>query len=437
MRDGRTTWKRRSLPTLRERLQRLRVVASPDRGAVGRTYPLDGAAWLLGREGEGQGRIADRTMSRRHLRLQPHESKLGYLIEDLGGSNGTYLDGHRLKRGEVLGASSVVAAGETILVADFEPDPDDLPIVAGIAPPELPELVGVSLVAERLRRAAASAAATEGAVLLLGPTGAGKDVLARMIHQLRGRGEWVPVNCATIPTELADSHLFGHKRGAFTGADREREGLFRRASGGTLFLDEVADLPPEVQAKLLRTLEDGTIEPVGADGPVRVDVRIIAATNKDVGAAGFRADLYARLADWVFHLPPLVERRADVVALFQHFLGAPRALTPDFVEALLLHDWPLNVRELQKLTQRLALTVPKEEAFDLVHLPKTIGTPLLGRGEESEDTSAEPPSAAVLEAALKKAKGNLKQAALDHGWHRTQLYRWLRRAGIDPESFRD
>lgn len=437
MRDGRTTWKRRSLPTLRERRRRLRVVWSPDPVALDRCLELDGTTWVIGREGDGPGRLADRTMSRKHARLAPHPSKLGYLVEDLGGSNGTFLDGHRLKKPEVLGATSVLTIGETSWVVDAEPEPDDLPIVPSVSGVEVSELVGVSLAAERLRRAAVSAGGTKGAVLLLGPSGAGKDVLARAIHRQSGRDPFVAVNCATIPAELADSQLFGHHKGAFTGADRDRGGLFRRASGGTLFLDEVAELPAPVQAKLLRTLEEGSIEPVGADAPVPVEVRILAATNRDVSQEGFRADLYARLADWVFHVPPLLERRADVLPLFQRFFGAPREVTADFVEALLLHDWPLNIRELQKLAQRLALTVPAGATLDLEHLPRSFSDPILGRGESPEEADGAPPSPAVLEQALRRAKGNVKQAADDHGWHRTQLYRWLRRAGIDPESFRD
>jgi DNA-binding NtrC family response regulator len=437
MRDGRTTWKRRSLPALRAQRRVLRVVWSPDRGAIGRALELDGTTWTIGREGEGLGRVADRTMSRKHARLVPHASKLGYMVEDLGGSNGTFLDGRRVKKPEVLSTHAVLAIGETVWCLDAEPEPDDLPIVASIDAGDGGELVGVSLAAERLRKAAASAGSTRGAVLLLGPSGVGKDVMARELHRHSGREPFVAVNCATIAPELADSHLFGHHKGAFTGADRERGGLFRRASGGTLFLDEVGELPAAVQAKLLRTLEAGVIEPVGADAPVAVDVRIVAATNRDVTQPGFRADLYARLADWVFHVPPLLERRADVVPLLLRFLGGARSLTADFVEALLLHDWPLNVRELQKLAQRLALTVPAELTLDLEHLPRALVDPIAGRDEPPPEGEREPPAVAVLEQALRRAKGNVKQAADDHGWHRTQLYRWLRRAGIDPESFRE
>jgi anaerobic nitric oxide reductase transcription regulator len=206
-------------------------------------------------------------------------------------------------------------------------------------------------------------------VLILGETGTGKELVAHRLHEgsRRSHRPLVQVNCAALPETLADSELFGHRRGAFTGATQDRMGKFEMAAGGTLMLDEVGELPLPVQAKLLRVLQSGDIQRPGSDAPLRVDVRVVAATNRDlrgeVAAGRFRADLYHRLAVYPVHVPPLRARGRDVLALAgafleenQHRLGARNLrLSPASREALLHHDWPGNVRELEHLISRAAL----------------------------------------------------------------------------------
>jgi len=212
-------------------------------------------------------------------------------------------------------------------------------------------------------------APTTSAVLVTGETGTGKELVARAIHDgsPRRRALFVPLNCAALPSELLEAELFGHARGAFTGADRDRKGKFEVADGGTLFLDEIGDMPLGLQAKLLRVLEDGTIERLGSNSPLRVDVRIVSATNQDLPAAivakQFRADLLYRLNTFVLHLPPLRERPDDIAVLAPLLLGrfarelgkTPPQLSDDAVSVLRGHAWPGNVRELRNLMERIAV----------------------------------------------------------------------------------
>jgi transcriptional regulator with GAF, ATPase, and Fis domain len=231
------------------------------------------------------------------------------------------------------------------------------------------EIVGRSSALTRLLDQLALVAATESTVLVLGETGTGKELVARAIHDRSPRHErpLVKVNCAALPRELVESELFGHEKGAFTGATQQRRGRFELADGGTLFLDEVGELPLEAQAKLLRVLQEQEFERVGGTRTLRADVRLIAATNRDLGAraaAGeFRPDLYYRLNVFPVTVPALRERREDVPLLIAHFLGkAARKLgrsfegvSPAFLERAAAYDWPGNVRELENLVERAAI----------------------------------------------------------------------------------
>jgi transcriptional regulator with GAF, ATPase, and Fis domain len=353
------------------------IVHSPDEGAIGRRYDLDGTEHTFGRGGEGRGGVEDGRMSRVHARLRPSGTD-GYSIEDLGSSNGTFLDGRRLDKPATALAGHVISMGETLLVIDQEPEPDRLPAAQDREPPQVPEIVGISFTTERLRKSIGTVAPTDGAVLLLGQTGVGKEVAARAIHRLSSRAQraWVPVNCAAIPQDMAEAELFGYKRGAFTGATADHDGYFVQADGGTIFLDEIGDLAPSIQAKILRTLEDGSIQPIGASGPRRVDVRVLGATQVDLTKTAFRRDLFARLGDWVLELPSLAERRADILALWHHFQKAERSsplpLSGTFAEALLLHGWPMNVREMQKLAKRVLALAGSNKILDLELLPESM-----------------------------------------------------------------
>lgn len=469
-----STFRRRDLPIFAFQRRALRVVHSPDPAARGRCFELSGGPHVLGRTVGGNGEIADGLVSREHVRIREIDGT--WQVEDLGGKNGTFLDGVPVKAAAPLRRGGVRSIGETLLVLDEEPDPDLLPASSTADGSAVVEVLGISYGTARLKSAIATVASGRGAVLLLGATGTGKEVAARAIHRLSGRsGAFVPVNCAAIPAEIAEAEFFGYKRGAFTGAVTDREGFFTAASGGTLFLDEVGDLPVPLQAKLLRALEDGSVQPLGG-GPVqRLDLRVVAATHVDLGPAGFRRDLLARLGDWILHIPPLTERRADIPTLWSHFVrseaGGDRPVTAELMEALLLHSWPMNVRELLKLARRLCTLVEAEHGFDLPLLPQAISR-LMGdrlkreRPAPSDDRlrrdgaaspgaegsypstletpDSEPaqideagvPNRAALESALQATKGNVRLAAEQNHWHRTQVYRWIRRYRLDPDRYR-
>jgi DNA-binding NtrC family response regulator len=431
-----TTAPRRLVRSNSARRVLLRVVHSPDANRIDDHFDLSGAdkSWVFGRSGPGA--IIDLRLSRQHCRVSAVEG--GIRLEDLGSRNGCFVQGRRVVR-EYLHPNNVVRLGDTLLVVDEEPPPDQ------VAPPtfldaRVPEIIGESYATSCMRGWLAAAAPTAGSVLLLGPTGSGKEVAARALHRLsERRGPFVAVNCGAIAPELADSELFGHRKGAFTGAHETRPGLLVEAHGGTLFLDEVGDLPPPLQVKLLRALQERTVRAVGDTGTREIDIRVIAATNVDLEKSGFRDDLRARLSQWVIELSSLAERRADILTLARHLIRrqtsdrASAAWTPEFAEALLLHDWPLNVRELENLVGRLCAHADVQE-WDLLRLPSLLQKPLIERDAEAD--SVEPPSRDELERALADARGVVSRVAEKYGRDRTQVYRWIRRLGIDPEAHR-
>ena len=294
------------------------------------------------------------------------------------------------------------------------------------------DVVSVSAPMRRLLEMADRVAATDATILITGESGTGKEVLARRIHvrSLRAEGPFVAVNCAAIPAELLESELFGHARGAFTGAVRDRSGRFRQASGGTLFLDEVAEIPSTLQGKLLRALQERVVDAVGADAPVPVDVRILAATNRDLRGrirdGSFREDLYYRLNVVELAVPPLRERPDDIPPLVLRFVSefaAGREIAvPDIVVAeLSRRSWPGNVRELRNACERMVILCRGDEV-SLDDLPPASRGD--GRGNGAEDASvALPPLPAeglslvdlekrVIERALRMKGGNITQAAV-------------------------
>jgi two-component system response regulator AtoC len=266
--------------------------------------------------------------------------------------------------------------------------------------PRFEDIVGDSPPMRQVFDLIEKVAPTRSAVLVTGETGTGKELVARAIHGRSPRREqlFVPLNCAAIPSELLESELFGHVRGAFSGAQSDREGKFGAADGGTLFLDEIGDMDQRLQAKLLRALEEGVIEPVGSNRRVRIDVRIVSSTNRDLEAAirdgRFREDLFYRLNVFRIQLPPLRERRADVPALAASFLRAfgqelgkgPLGLSPAATVALKGYAWPGNVRELRNLMERAAVLVGGSEVGE--DLARTLLPPAAEAGGESLDLAA-------------------------------------------------
>jgi two-component system, NtrC family, response regulator HydG len=298
-------------------------------------------------------------------------------------------------------------------------------------------------------------APTDVTVLITGESGTGKEVFARALHDgsRRAPASFVALNCSALPAELIESELFGHVRGAFTGADRDREGLFAAADGGTLFLDEVGELAPAAQAKLLRALEERRITPVGATKETAVDVRIVAATNRPlddlVRQGSFREDLLYRISVVQLHLPPLRERRADVPALATHFIAhfAERhgrtALPLDEAarRALLACDWPGNVRELRNAMER-AVVMADGDAIGVHDLPATITSSAASirpvdaalaelSWNDARSRAVEAFERSFLIASLERHGGNVSAAARTLGVHRQSLQKMLRRLGLD------
>jgi len=301
---------------------------------------------------------------------------------------------------------------------------------------------------EEVLRRAHLAAQGDAAVLIWGESGTGKELLARAIHRAspRSKGPFVALNCGAIPEPLLESELFGHTRGAFTGATEERLGLFRSAQGGTLLLDEIGDMPLSLQVKLLRVLQDREIRPVGASRTVPVDVRVIAATHRNLEEAvrqgRFREDLYYRIHVVRLEIPPLSERREDIPLLAEHFLArlAERSgrrvagFAPDAMELLLQAPWPGNVRQLANVV---------EHAFTLTTgslIPADLVREALREPGEAVPTLAEARRRFELEylvRVLQMTEGNVTRAARIAGRNRTEFYRLLRRYHLDPSLFKN
>jgi len=323
-------------------------------------------------------------------------------------------------------------------------------------------LIGNSPQMQEVYKLIARATASSSPVLIQGETGTGKELVARAIHQFSPRrdGPFVAINCGAIPGTLIESELFGHVRGAFTGAEADRAGKFESASGGCLLLDEIGELPLAVQVKLLRVLDSGVIERIGSSRPVQLDVRILAATNKnlaeEVRQGRFRQDLYYRLAVLHVSLPRLRDRKDDIPLLAEHFVqsaarpdAAPPPLSPEAVAALMMHDWPGNVRELKNAIEHAVAVAPGRTVLQ-EDLPESVR-----RGQVARDEPAGALHAAVVEYAtglpddaarcsrtlaeaeraliayaMKRHRGNQSEAAAYLGLHRNTLRKKLRQLGL-------
>jgi DNA-binding NtrC family response regulator len=310
-------------------------------------------------------------------------------------------------------------------------------------------LVGQSAAMREIQKVIGRVADTGATVLITGETGTGKEVVARAIHRFgrRAAGPFVAVNCAAIPPDLLESELFGHLRGAFTGALSERKGAFRDADTGTLFLDEIGDMPLAMQAKILRALQERSVNPVGGR-PAPVDVRIVAATHRDLAArileGRFREDLYYRINVVPLDLPPLRERPADIVPLAEHFVGelsgGSKRLAADATARLLAYPWPGNVRELRNAIERAMVLCRGTEVGDdeLRFLAEwAAAAPVAGQDWLAGDLASAVArlEAAMIDRALREAGGNRAEAARRLGIHRQLLYSKARRYGIAmPEA---
>ncbi len=398
---------------------------------------------VLGSARDADVRLAHATVSGRHARLV--RERHGLRLFDLKSRNGTQVNQLPIDAcGLPLGA--VIRIGPFELQALAE---EEKKAAAG-----LEEFHGLLFADDSMRRALAlipEIAQESVPAVVMGETGTGKEAVARAIHALspRSGGPFMAVNCSAVAESLFESELFGHEKGAFSGADADKDGLFVAADGGTLFLDEVGELPLAMQAKLLRALQEGEIRPVGATKPVKVDVRIVTATHRDLrrlaSTGGFREDLYYRLVVAPVLLPPLRERGDDAVLLFEHFLrlARPRAFVPALTEAakarLRAHRWPGNVRELSNTASRLRFTTGWERTLG----PGAISFDPLAH--EGPPPSARDPDAvyplgltldqiekAALAIVLRQNAGSRRAAAEQLAISRTTLLKKLREYGIDP-----
>jgi transcriptional regulator with PAS, ATPase and Fis domain len=412
---------------------------------------LLGESLLIGRRAPDETRpgahalvLADGVVSGQHARLQRVAG--GYEVEDLGSKNGTWLDNARLSERTKLRDGALLFFGNHVGIfrmasaLEVEAMKSELLTPLGPVATVSPAL---AVACDRLRRLAAS----EGELLIVGETGVGKEVYARSVHGASGRkGRFMAINCAAIPRELVESELFGYRQGAHSTAHSAKPGLIEEAEGGTLFLDEIGEMTGEAQIKLLRFLQDRELTPLGATRPRRMDVRIIAATNRTSGLTGagrgpggLRDDIVARLGAAPIHLPPLRNRIEDLGALVAHFLRATPDVTfeqPAF-RALCLHAWPLNVRELEKIVTTAAVLSAGAKPISLRDLPEPIAraieaTPAAGARRPSGPS----PTPAQLEELLRRYEGNVADVSRELGKHRAAVWRWIKKFGIGPQKFR-
>lgn len=312
--------------------------------------------------------------------------------------------------------------------------------------PNFQGMIGKSKHMQDVFRFVERVASSDISILISGESGTGKEVVAHAIHQQSQRKEnpFVVVNCGAIPENLLESELFGHEKGAFTGAHIQKRGKFELANGGTLFLDEIGELVPSLQVKLLRFLQDRKIERVGGSAPIELDVRIIAATNrdleKDVGNRIFREDLYYRLKVVPLELPPLRERKDDIIPLAEYFLDVscrehrkpPKTLSTTAESALLVHNWPGNVRELENLISRAVVLTPhnalnpKDLGFASDHLPTDVNLKFAKKAIEID----------FVKKALSRNRGIVSRAARDLGISRVNLYELIQKYSIHLQEFK-
>jgi DNA-binding NtrC family response regulator len=387
--------------------------------------------------------VPDHEMSRRHLAVRRQPA--GWEVADLGSKNGILVNGESARITTLTDGDVIEAGGTLVMFREDGGTPEDnvdRDLATETTTPTAFRTVSLEL-EHRLDHLAKIARAGV-AVLIRGETGTGKELVARAIHDTSGRrGAFVPINCGALPRNLIESELFGHRRGAFSGATEERDGLVRRAHNGTLFLDEIAELPEESQVALLRVLQDGEVRPIGASDALKVDIRVVAATHQDIPAritdGRFRQDLYARLAGFELTLPPLRDRREDlgtlIAAILPRLTPQPERITlhRSAARALLRYPWPLNIRELeQALRAAVALADTGEIRFD--HLSESLRTytpPSLASMRPEDRVLRE-----RLIELLRDHEGNVSAVGRAMNKAPIQIRRWCHRMQIELSQFR-
>jgi DNA-binding NtrC family response regulator len=439
-------------------------------------YFLSGREATLGRDRDVEVFVDAHAVSRRHARFAREGEQ--WTVTDLQSRNGTLVDGVFVTSAP-LAHGSVVRTGDALhkFVAfgaeyyrGYRFDGSLEPGAQRVARHETALLGGAQM--DRIVAHFEKIAPTMLSVIVHGESGTGKEVVAREVHRLSGRrGTFVAVNCAAIPAQLLESELFGYRRGAFSGADRDKVGLVKAAHGGTLFLDEIGDMPLEAQAKLLRVLQTREVMPLGATVAEPVDVRVVCATHRDLNAqqarGAFRGDLFARLNEYSVVLPALRDRKEDLYLLTRALLtrhGRPEIMPAfGFMLGLVHYDWPFNVRELEACVRR-ALALAEGAALDVQHLPDALrhaiarygrppgsAPPPPGPSPSAHSALPQPapsgavfnhaqggqaPSEAELRALLASHQGNVAAVGRVLGKERMQIHRWMKKYGIVVDEYR-
>jgi sigma-54 dependent transcriptional regulator, acetoin dehydrogenase operon transcriptional activator AcoR len=465
---------RDSMPTPKEH-SGLVLLYAPNFEQLSPAYVFASQQLTIGRDASNLICVPEQAVSRQHARIfsqvDAETSRERWFIQDLGSRNGTMVDGAYIAELE-LEPNHEIRVGDAVFkfvesgVEQCVEYRIDGRVAGDRRARVFTDLVGgaqMDLIAADIERIAPK----ELSAVILGETGTGKELIARGIHRFSGRrGSLQAINCAAIPHTLLESELFGYRRGAFSGADRDKPGLIKLADQGTLFLDEIGDMPLDAQAKLLRVLQSHEVFPLGATTPERVDIRVVCATHRDlyqfVREGKFRGDLLARLNEHVVRLPPLRERKEDIYLLARSFgarYGRPQlTFTFSFMVALLHYDWPFNVRELESCIKRgVALTDAAQ--LDTVHLPDAITEHMKGYGERprvsmpsnlpppmlqnadvplmmSPPSRRNAPSEKELRSLLQRHRGNIAAVGRELGKERMQVHRWLKRYNIDLAQYR-
>lgn len=448
-------------PMIIQHRQRLVVIEGPDRGLE---LEFDGTHISIGTSSKNDVQLHDKTVSRRHCEISVRGER--YIVKDLGSTNGTFLDGTPVVEA-FLSPGMAIRLGDTEVL--FEPK-KKWERVSEAEDDHFGELYGTSRAMRGVFSLLAKVAATELSAILVGETGTGKELAARALHMSSARASrpFIVVDCGAVSKNLIESELFGHEKGAFTGADRQRAGAFEQADGGTIFLDEIGELPIDLQPKLLRVLERREIKRLGAAKHGDVDVRVVAATHRDLPAMikknEFREDLYYRLAEVVVGLPPLRDRREDIGLIVQRMIddqagqGSPvTRIDADALADLERRPWAGNVRELRNVVRR-ALALASGDSIHLEDLnafnvgrtpsapaPAAEGESGAPRAEVADNLSIKearekwvaPMEREYLVRLLRRCGGNLDQAAQEAGVHRKSLERLLRQHGLKASDLRD
>jgi DNA-binding NtrC family response regulator len=423
-------------PQLTVRRVRLEVKRGPDKGLA---LELDVDPIRIGTSPGCEVRLTDAAVSGVHAELR--RAPDGILLRDLGSTNGTRVDGRRVQ-GVFVDGSTVVSLG----ASDLRIVPlKDQTAVELSKDDRLGEMLGRSVVMRATFAKLLRLAKTDATVMITGETGTGKELAAAALHELglRQLRPFVVIDCGALPANLIESELFGHERGAFTGADRARTGAFERADGGTIFLDEIGELPLSLQPALLGILERREARRVGGERPFTVDVRVITATHRDLAAevarGAFRADLYYRLAVVEVRLPPLRERRDDIEMLIEHFLGelpGPRpSLSPEVILELSSYPWPGNVRELRNVIERAALLAeapsPAQGASGSSPTPRQPAAADIDRPfKDAKNDLVSDFERSYVQKLLEATGGNVAAAARRAGIDRMYLYKLMQRYDV-------